>query len=790
MAAAAVTTPQTPSLTDEPYKTILKVSVKQRNGSLATITTTPAKVTRGFMSPSSWPNQQNQQLGRAVPVARSVGMGISYPPGNGVGGDGFMPSDYQNPSPSAAGMSYNRTSSRTSVNSMLDATVAAGLGVYGSGESSYGSLMHSQRIYSNASSASATSLQTFFGAGEGQLLKEKLLREQEARELYHQQLIQLQQQQQQQQQQQRSESASGRRQKRVDSKHSMSTETAAADLSSEMRSKASFAIGVDEDEDEDDIDSDVSSVANGSTTLKLVEAHRRAVSSGKSISPSHMLTPDSMDGSCSKPAKPSTSPVLPRRTFPSAPYLPLYNKPSTGSLKSPIQASTKLIMNPNPNSSSAADIPMLNTSHAEKQPNDTQTDADLMHALSVKSNGSSAGGAPKPIPFSKTGSGNGTLIPNNVDCETRLKHLPPEQQAPLHQTPPTGTVATDADIAAAAAAARARGTNVPRSVSEFHRRLSDLRNHHVQQLNALALQIDLLKRGASGAGGNSAQTCEYYEREIVKVAEGARREEGWLLEYGRRAMGIDVNTLKRMLTSLNSFDMHRFLAGVHASSDPAIRKTKSTTHIPGQQQYDQQVPSIQQLQQQQLQQQHIQQQQLQQQQQQHHQQALSEQLIRSGATIPQRTRSHARVMDLLAIRELDSGQVVSVVENTAAANTDAASTEFVQMQYDAQVVHLKSAEKRASETRRPESAHNAACEVSERSGGGSVAVYSSVRGNPCGILDKPIVFEDESGSFDAGVEDIDSCGTVHGDCEEDRIVDGMDRGLESSGEVSLVASEP
>ncbi|KAI8829216.1 hypothetical protein BJ741DRAFT_582298 [Chytriomyces cf. hyalinus JEL632] len=772
--ATAVTTPQTPSLTDEPYKTILKVSVKQRNGSLATITTTPAKVTRGFMSPSSWPNQQNQQLGRAVPVARSVGMGISYPPGNGVGGDGFMPSDYQNTSPSAAGMSYNRTSSRTSVNSMLDATVAAGLGVQGSGESSYGSLMHSQRIYSNASSASATSLQTFFGAGEGQLLKEKLMREQEARELYHQQLIQLQQQQQQQQQQQRSESVSGRRQKRVDSKHT-------ADLSSEMRSKASFAIGVDEDEDEDDIDSDVSSVANGSTTLKLVEAHRRAASSGKSLSPSHMLTPDSLDGSCSKHVKPSTSPILPRRTFPSAPYLPLYNKPSTGSLKSPIQASTKLIMNPNPNSSSAADIPMLNTTHAEKQPNDTQTDADLMHALSVKSNGSSTGGgAPKPIPFSKTGSGNGTQIPSNVDCETRLKHLPPEHQAPLHQTPPTGTVSTDADIAAAAAAARARGTNVPRSVSEFHRRLSDLRNHHVQQLNALALQIDLLKRGV--ASGNSAQTCEYYEREIVKVAEGARREEGWLLEYGRRAMGIDVNTLKRMLASLNSFDMHRFLAGVHGSSDPAIRKTKSTTHIPGQQQYDQQVPSIQQLQQQQLQQQHIQQQRLQQLQ--HHQQALSEQLIRSDATIPQRTRSHARVMDLLAIRELDSGQVVSVIENTAAANTDAASTEFVQMQYDAQVVHLKSVEKRASETRRPESVHNAAFEVSERSGGGSVAVYSSVRGNSCGMLDKPIVFEDESGSFDAGgVEDIDSCGTVHGDCEEDRIVDGMDRGLESSGEL-------
>ncbi|TPX53444.1 hypothetical protein CcCBS67573_g09703, partial [Chytriomyces confervae] len=620
----------------------------------------------------------------------------------------------------------------------------------------------------------------------------------EARELYHQQLIQLQQQQQQQQQQQRSESVSGRRQKRIDSKHSMSTETAATDLSSEMRSKASFAIGVDEDEDEDDIDSDVSSVANGSTTLNLVEAHQRAASSGKSLSPSHMLTPDSLDGSCcSKPVKPSTSPVLPRRTFPSAPYLPLYNKPSTGTLKSPIPASTKLIMNPNPNSSSAADIPMLNATHAEKQPNDTQTDADLMHALSVKSNGSSTGKAPKPIPFSKTGSsGNGTVIPSNVDCETRLKHLPPEQQAPLHQTPPTGTVATDADIAAAAAAARARGTNVPRSVSEFHRRLSDLRNHHVQQLNALALQIDLLKRGAA----DSAQTCEYYEREIVKVAEGARREEGWLLEYGRRAMGIDVNTLKRMLTSLNSFDMHRFLAGVHGSSDPAIRKTKSTTHIPGQQQYDQQVPSIQQLQQQQLQQQHIQQQQQvqQQQQQQHHQQqALSEQLIHSGATIPQRTRSHARVMDLLAIRELDSsGQVMSVVENAAAANTDAGSTEFVQMQYDAQVLHLKNAaEKRASETRRPESVHNAACEVSERSssggGGGSVAVYSSVRGNPCGILDKPIVFEDESGSFDAGVEDIDSCcGTVHGDCEEDRIVDGMDRGLESSGEVSLVASEP
>ncbi|KAJ3047512.1 hypothetical protein HDU99_009471, partial [Rhizoclosmatium hyalinum] len=124
-----------------------------------------------------------------------------------------------------------------------------------------------------------------------------------------------------------------------------------------------------------------------------------------------------------------------------------------------------------------------------------------------------------------------------------LKTQPPELQAPLHQTPSANAI-SEADIQAAAAAARARGQNLPRTIPEFYKRLQDLRGHNIQQLVALRDQISLLKKETKAAAGTADGTgpgngVEYYEREMGRVIELARRDEGHLVEFGRRGMGID-----------------------------------------------------------------------------------------------------------------------------------------------------------------------------------------------------------------------------------------------------------
>ncbi|KAI8610678.1 hypothetical protein BC830DRAFT_1144681 [Chytriomyces sp. MP71] len=732
---------QTPSVPDS---VVLKVSVKQRNGSIATITTTPAKVTRGFSSPSAQSrNESPKQTGDP-----------SYD---------LMPPEYFTTSPVNTGVygtSYG-SSSRASIKSLTDT------GVYGSGESAGSGLMSSRRIYSNASSASASSLQTFFGVGEGQLLKERLRREQEMKDHYYQQLAL----QQQQEQMQNSRSTCSQRvDSKVDSREMTSTtaDETSSNLSSETRKKASFAIGGNEEEEDE---SDAASSAS-----PLNKSHRNftiktsSVSKQSSASP-EMITPDSLEpqpafgaSRSSSVAKKlgdssSTSPMLPRRTFPSAPYLPLYSKPN--SMMSPIQAPTKLLLNPNPNSSSAADVPIISAkpSPALKPSSSTSNFESALTFDKAAALVCVAG----PIPITKSSSQN-TKMPTLA-----AGVQPPEVQAPLHSTP-SAHATSEADVQAAAAAERARGQNVPRTLPDFHRRLQDLRNHHIQQLSALREQILILK--------SRGESCEYYEHEMGRVIDGAKKEEGYLIEYGRKGMGIDgelrniivkaslltflaVNTLTLMLSNLRTFDPSR-PSTVRPQYPAVVRKTKSTTHLPMPpplgplnnplQQYQQPIPRT------------------------HSQQRMpaagyhehaphvgvSRPIPTATTPIP-RTRSHARVLDLNSVQQ--HAQLVHVV-----VPTQQQQIEFLQRQYDVQVAHMSQAP--AAVYMKPPSVPNP-------------AIYSTVPGQLSGGHAETL-YEDDTSDYDEEEESEGCQGRAVGSIAATVPVAGM----ESSGEVSLVASDP
>ncbi|KAI9336930.1 hypothetical protein BDR26DRAFT_864239 [Obelidium mucronatum] len=763
--------------------TTLQVSVKQKNGNVATITTTPAKVTIGFISCDAGSLNSNGSCsggGGAGHMARGYRNSASHP-GSTVGsvsgsyGRSFDassagvvdPSDPYHVSPTqmsptglngTAGSSYSTvtSSSRNSYRSGVDAFESGSAGV-----------LPARRIYSNASSSSASSLQTFFGIGEGQALKMRLQKEAEMKDQQY-QLMLIEQQQIRQQQQnnhhqhhhpnnnqhhhnhhhhqhhnnQQSKHRDSHRDLtssgsssaasvagRIDSKELMGKDTASDENTAESslsggggNQKASFAIGDDEEfSDGDDPDtlqavptrkssrefskgasmrSSGSSGDNRHSQSNQQQQHQQQQYNGKRMSPEIMYPESSIAPSVRLSLeKSSNSPLLPRRTFPSAPYLPLYNQPkSVSSVKSPVSASTKLILNPNPNSSSAADIPVksANTSPALKPIDGTNGGNVLDSAV------------PPPIPITRT-------ISHKHDPSTNAiggaggaaagKVQPPELQAPLHQTP-TANATSEADIQAAAAAARARGQNLPRTIPEFYKRLQDLRHHNILQLVALRDQISLLKSRKSGDGVLEGHGMEYYEREMGRVIELARRDEGYLVEFGRRGMGIDVNTLSLMLSNLPTFDPNEPVKRGHQDQYPHtqdhIRRTKSFAAIPA-------------LHYQQQQQQHNQ---LQYQQQQQHQVsaghnlqplqrafssqriAIPENHVAPAATAPAipRTRSYARVVDLQHIqRETAQYQqqqqqqqrvVPGTGQNHIAVPPNAQQVEYLQMQYNTQMGHI------------------------------------------------------------------------------------------------------
>ncbi|KAJ3285642.1 hypothetical protein HDU79_007195 [Rhizoclosmatium sp. JEL0117] len=562
-----------PQSTTAAATTTLKVSVKQRNGSVATITTTPAKVTRGFSSSAASPSNPSAFVGSHGSQEGSIGRFGGSRSFEDSGILGFSPSQDSNAGFNA-GTSY--ASSRHSGKSASDLHNG---GIYGSGtiyasasggDSGGVSGLHqnTRRMYSNASSASATSLQTFFGVGEGQALKERLKREQEMKEQYYQQMLALEQQQIRQQQQllinrksqkdllHRSSSTARVDSKDVIQQHKEDEATTESTMSGGDR-KASFAIGIEEDEFTDE-EEDEENQEHGDSSQKRGRDFKASMrSSGSSDhqsgtisqnpprkqSPNMLTPPDSSTVDPQFIVRPASrnnnhgnntnSPLLTRRTFPSAPYLPLYNlpKPVSASVKSPTTTATKLLLNPNPNSSSAADIPVLS---AKSSPAMNGSSSEVDTGVP----------APPPIPITRTTSHQqSTTHVTNTTNNTMLKTQPPELQAPLHQTPSANAI-SEADIQAAAAAARARGQNLPRTIPEFYKRLQDLRGHNIQQLVALRDQISLLKKETKAAAGTADGTgpgngVEYYEREMGRVIELARRDEGHLVEFGRRGMGID-----------------------------------------------------------------------------------------------------------------------------------------------------------------------------------------------------------------------------------------------------------
>ncbi|KAJ3089810.1 hypothetical protein HK100_007645 [Physocladia obscura] len=416
------------------------------------------------------------------------------------------------------------------------------------------------RMHSNSSTTSMASLQTFFGVGEGQLLKERLKREQKSRDeqLYQQYLFIEQQIQDQQQDDTRSLKNSGENYGIYDSK-------AAAVLLSGMENadenivesktgtekKASFAIGVAEDDDEE---SEISSPYG--TVEKSNKDGFYAASTVK-----HYSNQPNLQNFLWQSDLPLTmnSPVLTRRTFPSAPYLPLKTMESV--TKSSPSPTMKLLLNPNPNSSSAADMPEL-SSKTQKHKS--------VPSLGVK-HGSAQQVQAAAIPIAKPSSGVSDVCAVAVAAGAAV----PEVQAPLHATP-TAAATSEADIQAAAAAARARGQNLPKNVPEFYKRLQDLRAHNIRHLTALRNQIDVLRAG-------SDDVVEYYEREMSTVAEKLRREEGYLVDFGRKEIYIDVKTLSLMLSSLPTFEPNRTSKKSHSHEYPHtqdhIRRTKSNAHM-------------------------------------------------------------------------------------------------------------------------------------------------------------------------------------------------------------------
>ncbi|KAJ3341255.1 hypothetical protein HDU83_006704 [Entophlyctis luteolus] len=494
--------------------TTLRISVKQRNGSIATITTEPVKVTRGFDAPSS-------SNGDSTAVDGAADL-LPYMPGN---------------PPMLLGVSGSRANTR--------------------------------RIYSNVSTSSTASLQTFFGVGEGQALKERLIREQELRD-QQQQAIWIEQQQalaRQQQQRLLQRARNARKQ------------------------KASFAIGNSNGEgfhagdggDEDEYYDDNADSALGDDGDDRDDAQTatgiRSVSSLASLkSPESGLR---IFGSVISAG--SNSPhLLTRRTFPSAPYLPLYSLPNRpDSPAAPAGTAAKLLLNPNPNSSSAADIPNL--------ARNISGNASAPVNEGKKSAASSGADAAAPVAITRVSGGSG-----GIDSNT--KPAPPPQpaelQAPLHGTPTIAAAPpSDADLQAAAAAARARGHNLPRNVPDFYRRLQDLRAANIRQLEALRVQIEGLRAVRNGAD------VAYYEKEMRTLVESLRRDEAALVDFGRRGLGIDVNTLSLMLSNLPLYDpaqtgnslqtssaaVSATVAGTHAHEYPntmdLMRRTKSSAHL-------------------------------------------------------------------------------------------------------------------------------------------------------------------------------------------------------------------
>ncbi|KAJ3030746.1 UNVERIFIED_CONTAM: hypothetical protein HDU68_007957, partial [Siphonaria sp. JEL0065] len=713
-----------------PSSTTLQVSVKQRNGSIATITTTPAKVTRGF---SCSLNSNGSETSGSV-NGGSYGSIYNNNPHLGFGKNSYdgnrdSPVNYMSPSqmsPSSnnfGGTSYNTSSSRNSFRSLADT------GVFGSGESNNaGGVMTARRIYSNASSSSASSLQTFFGIGEGQALKERLRKEAEMKEQYYQQLMLLEQQQIRQQQHQARRNShrdlhSGSRGNssvsvRIDSKELMSGSSGNGEAVDESTAgssnagsagdrKASFAIGLDEEDEYSEDDENDPDTLQAVPTRKSSREFSKGASMRSSGSIEHkqgngvkrvspdMLTPESSGGGGgiapslrTSLEKSSNSPLLTRRTFPSAPYLPLYNQPkAVSSFKSPISAATKLLLNPNPNSSSAADIP-ANLSPSLNPVNDTIAGATTVDSA-----------VPPPIPITRTVS---HKKESNNPTGANTAFQPPELQAPLHQTP-TANATSEADIQAAAAAARARGQNLPRTIPEFYKRLQDLRNHNIQQLVALRDQISLLKGRKIASGDDSTvegHGMEYYDREMGRVVELARRDEGYLVEFGRRGMGIDVNTLSLMLSNLPTFDPNEPVKRGHQDQYPHtqdhIRRTKSFASMSS---FNQ--PQNHHQQQQQHPKQPLQRT--------HSSQRIAvvapEHHVAPAATpyhVITRTRSHARVVDMNTLVQQQQQQqhynqyqqpgqqrppmVAAAPQPAAAAN--AQQVEYLQMQYNTQMNHI------------------------------------------------------------------------------------------------------
>ncbi|KAJ3141430.1 hypothetical protein HK100_006859 [Physocladia obscura] len=495
-------------------ETTLRVSVKQRNGSIATITTVPAKVTRGFFSPPA-------------PAASSLPIQIGANLNNG-----------------RVVFPYTAYSAPVSGNEAIP-------------------------------------LSTFFGVGEGQLLKERLKREQELREeqFYQQHLFMEKQFRDQQQHDTRNNQSltnNGESYGIYDSKATVILQSVpekvderTVESNAGTEKKASFAIGVAEDDDESESSSPYGTVEQSNDGGFRAASNTMKHDSNQSITQNFVSQSDLPIA--------ISSPVLTRRTFPSAPYLPLKTMESV--TRSPTPSTMKLLLNPNPNSSSAADIPDL-SSKAQYKPDPS---VGVRHGNPQQTQAASA------IPITKP-----SVQKPGVSDVCAVAVAPgaavPEVQAPLHATP-TATATSEADVQAAAAAARARGQNLPKNVPEFYRRLQDLRAHNIQHLSALRNQIDVLRTG-------SDDVVEYYEREMSAVVEKLRREEGYLVDFGRREMGIDafhtyvilfflfgveVKTLSLMLSSLPTFEPDRTPKQSHYHEYPHtqdhIRRTKSNAHI-------------------------------------------------------------------------------------------------------------------------------------------------------------------------------------------------------------------
>ncbi|KAJ3199906.1 hypothetical protein HDU82_009329 [Entophlyctis luteolus] len=564
--------------------TTLRISVKQRNGSIATITTAPAKVTRGFDAPAASTSSTAAGDSTSMTAADLLPCSSAYPPqllGVVAGGSRTSPASRVGSHGASNAPLSASTASPASRSSLVD--MASSAGACGNGATSVPAIpgvFNTRRIYSNVSTSSTASLQTFFGVGEGQVLKERLMREQELRD-QQQQALWIEQQQalvrQQQRQMQRSRNA--------------------------RKQKASFAIGNangdagfaggdggDDDDDDDDDDNADSAIGDDGDDHDDAQQHSAGGTGIRSVSSlASLKSPESglrLFGSLVSAG--SNSPhLLTRRTFPSAPYLPLYSLPNRpDSPAAPVRAGAKLLLNPNPNSSSAADIPNLARNAAGNSSADTEGIKSTAAATGVGADSAA------PVAITRVSGGSGGIDSNTKAAPPQ----PAEIQAPLHGTPATATAPpSDADLQAAAAAARARGHNLPRNIPDFYRRLQDLRAANIRQLEALRIQIDGLRGSRNGAD------VAYYEKEMRTLVEALRRDEAALVDFGRRGLGIDVNTLSLMLSNLPMYDpapgssssggaqasssstVGTPAAGTHAHEYPntmdLMRRTKSSAHL-------------------------------------------------------------------------------------------------------------------------------------------------------------------------------------------------------------------